>query len=126
MSVRMPPHSDGSLSLTLGWFLPHRDFMGAEIGNRYASHAAAADEIAADEASKSRQLVADAEEAAMAVGGDSSLAAVDVRAWADFASILIGDRTSLPTWLGDALLNMLHHTRSTFWTADGRWRQVHS
>ena len=34
----LPPGEDASFSISLGWFMPARDFMGAKIGNHYATH----------------------------------------------------------------------------------------
>jgi len=49
-----------------------------------------------------------------------------VGGWASFAATLSSPSSSLPAWLGDSLLNSLHHTRSAMWLADGRWRQWES
>jgi len=108
----LAPGATASLSLALGWYLPHRDFMGVEIGNHYVA----------------AELVADAEAAARGML-DAATAAAEVGEWSAFASALVGeatDESSLPAWLGDALLNSLHHTRSAMWLADGRWRQWES
>ena len=111
MAVRLTiaPGGTSSASIGLGWFLPARDFMGSTIGNHYAASG----------------LVKSSEHAAQMLL-DGADAVADVVSWAEFASTLIGPSTSLPAWLGDSLLNTLHHTRSAMWTADGRWRQWES
>lgn len=99
--LRVGAGRSASGTLSLGWRFPHRDFMGAEVGNKYAA------------------LVTTAEDASAALL-DARAAAADVGAWGAFARSLVGAESSVPTWLGDALLNSLHHTRSAMWLADGR------
>ena len=106
--LSIPPGANASITISLGWSFPHRDFMGTTIGNRYAS------------------LYADAESAATELLEASNSAVADVEEWGAFASSLIGTSSSLPVWLGDSLLNSLHHARSTFWLPDGRFRQWES
>ena len=108
VSVTVPPGANVSATISLGWHFPNRDFMGATIGNRYA------------------RLYRDAEEAAAELLETSPSATRDVDEWAAFASTLIGPSSSLPPWLGDSILNTLHHARSTFWLTDGRFRQWES
>ncbi|KAL1521790.1 hypothetical protein AB1Y20_021443 [Prymnesium parvum] len=108
VQVVVPPASNASVSISLGWYFPHRDWMGSEVvGNQYTN------------------LFSDAEEAAAALA-DHAAAALDVREWQGFSETLVGADTSVPVWLGDTLLNSLHHTRSAMWLKDGRWRQWES
>ena len=109
VTFTLPPGGRGSATIALGWYFPWRDFMGETIGNRYATlgHVGGSEDAA-------RLLL------------DGEAAAKDTASWSAFASALIGPSTSLPAWLGDTLLNSLHHTRSVMWLADGRWRQWES
>ena len=134
--VRVPPSAHVSLTLSLGWWFPHRDFMGETIGNRYTSiyadaRAAAMELLPEKHAHSTVPLKASGANAnspssSVDAPANSASAASDVRDWANFASLLIGSSSSLPVWLGDSLLNSLHHTRSTFWLGDGRFRQWES
>lgn len=157
VSVRVPPRAKVSLTLSLGWRFPYRDFMGATIGNQYAQLYADAktaaevmlegelEELRKDAVARGSEEVDNVEQAngqehepkaecdgqaatrAASRGGSSTLsAAEDIRDWAGFASTLIGPHSSLPAWLGDSILNTLHHARSAFWLADGRFRQWES
>lgn len=105
VKMTVPPGGAASLTISLGWYFPHRDFMGTVVGNHYAS-------VVQDSETASRLLL------------PSTEAAEDVSNWGAFASALLN--SSLPTWFGDSLLNSLHHTRSAMWLADGRWRQWES
>ena len=107
-SLVVPPGANASVTISLGWHFPHRDFMGTTIGNQYA------------------HIYKDAEEAAAALLEGAPTAVADVDAWAAFASAFTGPSSSLPTWLGDSILNTLHHARSAFWLSDGRFRQWES
>jgi hypothetical protein len=103
--LAVPPGANASLTISLGWFFPQRDFMGATVGNHYST------------------LVRDSEAASqLLLGGEA--AAADIRGWGAVASALL--ESSLPAWFGDSLLNSLHHTRSAMWLEDGRWRQWES
>jgi uncharacterized protein (DUF608 family) len=110
VKLRVPAGANASLTISLGWFFPHRDFVLKDVGNHYTS------------------LVNDSEQAARTLLEGDEVAA-DVASWAEVANVLAGrtqGRSSLPTWLGDSLLNSLHHTRSAMWLRDGRWRQWES
>jgi non-lysosomal glucosylceramidase len=151
--VSVPPGAKASLTLSLGWRFPHREFMGDVIGNQYAS--LYADAEAAAEALLEASPTTNEKLRVDRGGEDASSpstnamrappfsapepatyspirirptdsAAADVADWAAFASLLTGEASSLPVWLGDSLLNTLHHARSTFWLADGRFRQWES
>ena len=101
ISLTIAPRASASASASLGWYLPHADFMGTEIGQFYATR------------------YADAEEAAAAMLAPSAAAEVSALA----AYLQAFHNSSVPEWLADILLNSLHHTRSSFYTKDGRWRQ---
>ena len=105
VKISVPPGGAASLTISLGWWFPYRDFMGTTVGNHYTS-------IVQNSEAASRLLLPGTE------------AAKDVRDWGAFSSALLN--SSLPTWLGDSLLNSLHHARSAMWLADGRWRQWES
>lgn len=105
VTISVPPGGVASLTISLGWHFPYRDFMGTTVGNHYAS-------IVQDSEVASRLML------------PSTDAATDVTSWGAFASVFLN--SSLPTWFGDSLLNSLHHTRSAMWLADGRWRQWES
>mmetsp|Transcript_31906 Transcript_31906/g.67137 ORF Transcript_31906/g.67137 Transcript_31906/m.67137 type:complete len:982 (+) Transcript_31906:283-3228(+) len=107
VKVRLEPMTRGSASVALGWRFPFRDFMGATVGNYYAG-------IVRDSASAARLLL------------DDETSSLDIEHWSGVSSCFIGEASSLPRWLGDSLLNSLHHTRSSMWLADGRWRQWES
>ena len=107
ITATVPARSNATLTISLGWRFPHKDFMGTTVGNHYAT------------------LVASSEAAAGLVHDDGAAVAV-VDHWAQFAKTLLGRGSSVPTWLGDTLINSLHHTRSAMWLGDGRWRQWES
>ena len=120
-SVRftIPPASNASLTISLGWYFPYKDFMGGEIiGNRYTKVYSSAEEAAS--------ILLESSGSSTASSKAKPSAADDILDWAGFASALISPSSSLPTWLGDSLLNTLHHARSTFWLEDGRFRQWES
>ena len=102
--MTLAPNSTGGATVALGWFFPHRDYMGDVVGNHYAT------------------LVADAEEAAAALL-PSREGAAEVAELAAYQDSFLGPDSSMPVWLADTLVNSLHHTRSAFRLGDGRWRQ---
>ena len=110
LAVRMTlaANSTGSATVALGWFFPHRDYMGAVVGNHYST------------------LVADAEEAATSLLPSRDGArdgAAEVAELVAYQDAFLGADSSVPVWLADTLVNSLHHTRSSFRLGDGRWRQ---
>jgi non-lysosomal glucosylceramidase len=97
--------------------------MGTTVGNHYA-------DLVRDSEHAAMSLIppTDAEPtaAAAAAAATADAAAVTtVRDWGKFASALTAS-PSMPAWLGDSLLNSLHHYRSAMWLGDGRWRQWES
>ena len=124
VTMTLPPGANGSATVALGWYFPHRDFMGETVGNHYV------DLVAGSEEAALLLLPPAAAPAGPAPGpappsGNVAAAVADVRDWGKFASALTSSPT-MPGWLGDSLLNSLHHYRSAMWLRDGRWRQWES
>ena len=127
VTLTLPPGSNGSATISLGWYLPHRDFMGGTVGNHYVD--------LVDGSEHAATIMLPLKVATVAAVGTSATgpvraveavgATADVQDWGKFAAALTASPT-MPTWLGDSLLNSLHHYRSAMWLGDGRWRQWES
>lgn len=106
--VLVPPQSNRTLTLTLGWRFPHRDMHNydnevsfAPYANLYASRFDSSDAAAwADAPAASR--------AAALTGVLSDVAALHE----PFV------RSTLPPWLQDLLVNSLSHSRNSMWWQD--------
>ena len=128
----LPPGANGSATIAMGWFFPNRDFMGTNVGNHYVELVRDSEAAALEMLGLVPKIIGAAKGAEGAEGAEeelhvagSSAAADDVMAWGAFSSALIAS-PSMPTWLGDSLLNSLHHFRSAMWLGDSRWRQWES
>lgn len=119
VSAQLPPNTNATLTLTFGWYFPHRDHYGKIVGNHY------------------QNLFRNSSEAAFG-GAAPALRATDLTAVV--SDILALQRpfhtSSLEPWLQDHLVNSLSHIRSALWfdqcetchkSADprtvGYWRQ---
>ena len=100
-SGSIAPGETASVSITLAWYFPGRDYHGRVVGQHYAtqwaSAAAVADLYDADH-------IADV----------ASSAVAHTSVWAD---------NSLPAWLQDHLVNQFSHARNFIYAADGSMRE---
>jgi len=99
ISFDVLPRRTQSLTLTLSWYYPDRNYLTQTIGNYYTTlwqnAPSAADDL-------------------LDTNGAVTRLAQLHQPFFD---------SSLPDWLSDMYINSLSHIRSAFWTQDGRWRQ---
>lgn len=98
--VSVPAGAHATLTITLSWRFPNKDYLGQVLGNHYAG------------------LWADSEAAGRDMHASLQPVISDIMALhTPFFS------SSMPDWMSDFFINSLSHTRSAMWFADGRWRQ---
>ncbi len=115
-----------SLVITMGWFFPFKDHFGQVVGNQYSVHYSSAQDAAWGSVPIDQRAAA--------------LASVVDDLWS-VQEPFVGAETSIPSWLGDQLVNSLSHIRTAMWfkncsgchrsqdpriTGTGFWRQWES
>ena len=103
-TMTLAPGATGAVTLVFAWYLPNRDYMGANLGAFYGNLFAGSNAVASE--------LADVAEQRRVVG--------DINA---HHAVFLAAPRSEPDWLADIAVNSFSHMRNAFHTADGRWRQ---
>lgn len=104
VSLTLPPGTNATLSLIFAWHFPHKDYDVEDIGNFYST------------------LWGDSGEVAQGLASEDALESV-AQDLAAHHAVFVGPQSSLPSWLGDFLVNAMSHFRGMIWSRDGRMRE---
>jgi hypothetical protein len=103
-TATLAPRSNLTLSIVFAWYFPYKDFIGAQIGNYYAT-------LWDSSAFVARELA------------DTAVLTSAVTDIVTHHRTFAGPDISYPVWLQDAILNMFSHFHMLIWTQDGRMRE---
>jgi non-lysosomal glucosylceramidase len=103
-TATLQPGESRVLSIVFSWYFAHRDHMGFDVGNYYATQ------------------FADSSEVAQKYASDAALTNT-VDTLTRFHSVFAGPTSSLPIFMQDAAVNEFSHFRGMIFTLDGRMRE---